>query len=383
MASPVFTLEALQAHEGDSLLLHYGHLNDPKLIVIDGGPKDIFKLFLEPRLNAIRAKRGGGVLGIRMVMVSHIDNDHVVGIRDMMKKLRDLKDAAQVLPYDVLTLWHNSFDDITTNVGASVAAVMQSAKLKPHTDAAAVVAGVPEGRQLRMDADALAINMNSGFDDLIHFDSTAKPLKISKELTFTVLGPRKAELDALEGKWNDFLEAEKKKKKKAGGGTSLTAADVQALAAAFLDISIPNLSSVVVVAQSAGRKMLLTGDARGDFIKKSLEDAKLIKNGTFPVDIFKVPHHGSDRNNGPSLFAAVPATHYVISADGKNGNPDDGMFKDLFTARPKGPYHIWLTNPVPKAVKFIKANAPAKVTLHLPQKKDEPLKVELKNEITW
>ena len=383
MASPVFTLEALQAHEGDSLLLHYGDLNDPKLIVIDGGPKDIFKLFLEPRLNAIRVKRGGGVLSIRMVMVSHIDNDHVVGVRDMMKKLRDMKEGSQALPYDVLTLWHNSFDDITTNVGASVAAAILSAKLKPNTDAAAVAAGVPEGRQLRMDADALAINMNSGFDDLIHFDSTAKPLKISKELKFTVLGPRKAELDALEGKWNDFLEAQKKKKKKAGGGSSLTAADVQALAAAFVDISIPNLASVVVVAESAGKKILLTGDARGDFIKKSLEDANLIKNGTAPVDIFKVPHHGSDRNNGPALFAAVPATHYVISADGKNGNPDDGMLKDLFKARPKGPYHIWLTNPVPKAVKFIKDNAPAKVELHLPKKKDEPLKVELANKITW
>src|SRR6187200_855319 len=142
MALPVFTLEALQAHEGDSLLLHYGDLNDPKLIVVDGGPKDIFKLFLGPRLDAIRAKRGGGVLSIRMVMVSHIDNDHVVGIRDMMKKLRDMKDASQALPYDVLTLWHNSFDDITTNVGATVAAVIQSAKFKPNTDAAAVAAGI-------------------------------------------------------------------------------------------------------------------------------------------------------------------------------------------------------------------------------------------------
>lgn len=383
MASPVFTLEALQAHEGDSLLLHYGDLDDPKLIVIDGGPKDIFRDFLEPRLNAIRTKRGGAVLGIRMVMISHIDNDHIVGIADMTKKLRDLRDANKPLPYDVLTLWHNSFDDITSNVGASVAAAMQSAAFKPNTDGAAVAAGVKEGRQLRMDADALAINMNSGFDDLIHFDGTVKPLKISKQLTFTVLGPRKDELDALEGKWNEFLEAQKKKKKKTGGGTSLTPADIQAIAAAFVDTSIPNLSSLVVVAESGSKRILLTGDARGDFIKKSLEDATLLTNGTFPVDIFKVPHHGSDRNNGPALFKAVPATHYVVSADGKNGNPDDRMFKDLFTARPKGPYHIWLTNPVPHAVKFINKNKPSNVTLHLPKKKDEPLKVELENTITW
>ena len=32
----VFTLEALQAAHGDSLILHYGPLNKPRFIVIDG-----------------------------------------------------------------------------------------------------------------------------------------------------------------------------------------------------------------------------------------------------------------------------------------------------------------------------------------------------------
>ena len=41
MAESVFTLEALEAKHGDSLLLHYGTLDAPRLIVIDGGPRRI------------------------------------------------------------------------------------------------------------------------------------------------------------------------------------------------------------------------------------------------------------------------------------------------------------------------------------------------------
>ena len=73
MAGQVFTLEALQAAHGDALLLHYGTLDNPRLIVIDGGPAGVYKASLDPRLKAIHAARGGAVLEIRMLMVSHID----------------------------------------------------------------------------------------------------------------------------------------------------------------------------------------------------------------------------------------------------------------------------------------------------------------------
>ena len=129
--------------------------------------------------------------------------------------------------------------------------------------------------------------------------------------------------------------------------------------------------------------MLLTGDARGDLILDSLNDANLLTNGKHPVDIFKVPHHGSTRNNAPKLFAAVPAKHYVISANGKYGNPDNPMIDDLFEARPNGPYDIWLTNDVTHAVKRIKDNKPAEVTLQVRDAAELSVKVELGQKITW
>src|SRR4029453_11849329 len=115
---PIFTLEALEAAEGDALLLHYGSKSKPRLIVIDGGPKDIFKKSLSPRLKAIRQARGGGSLEVRMIMGSHIDGDHITGVIDLANELAAAEDAGDELAYDILTLWHNSFDDIVAKVTA-------------------------------------------------------------------------------------------------------------------------------------------------------------------------------------------------------------------------------------------------------------------------
>jgi len=382
----VFTLEALQAAHGDSLILHYGPLNKPRFIVIDGGPKGIFKLSLAPRLKAIQAARGGGVLEIRMLMVSHIDDDHITGVLDLTKMLRELDDSGTQLPYDILTLWHNSFDDIAGKVSASVGAQL-FASAKPKTpDGAAIVASVAQGRQLRLDADALGLNMNTGFDDMLLFKKASPSLNIGSDLKFTVLGPRQAELDALNKKWDKEVQAllaKKKKKKGQGGGSELGAADLQALAAEFVDNSIHNLSSVVVLAEFDGKRMLLTGDARGDFILESLREANLLKNGKISIDIFKVPHHGSVRNAAAELFETIVADHYVFSADGRDGNPDPPTFDLIFKARPTGKYHLWLTNDVAPAVKRIKNNKPAAVTLHIRKKTHPSVLIELGSKIAW
>ena len=173
MAESVFTLEALEAKHGDSLLLHYGSLDAPRLIVIDGGPRGVYKGSLRPRLHEIRQNLGGGQLEIRMLMVSHIDDDHIAGVLEFVGELRKDQDSGKQLPFDILTLWHNSFDDLIAKMGPAAAEVLGARFTASSTaDAAAIVAGVKQGRQLRLDADALAINMNSGFDDLIQFDKT-------------------------------------------------------------------------------------------------------------------------------------------------------------------------------------------------------------------
>jgi beta-lactamase superfamily II metal-dependent hydrolase len=352
-----FALEALQANHGDALLLHWGR---ERLAVIDGGPSRVFNDTLRPRLEAMRAERDVKALAVRLLMVSHIDDDHVHGVLDLTRHLIELKKDSRPAPWKFETLWHNSFDDIVGNVeplsvalSAAVAPVATDDPLPPglalDRSSALVMASVAQGRQLRDDARALKIPLNRPWKGLVWAPGDEERSKTFEEgLTLTVLGPLAAQVEALRNDWDKKL-AEMKKK---------PAAEAQAIAADFVDKSVYNLSSIVVLAACGGRRMLLTGDARGDYILAGLDAAGLLKNGAVHVDLLKVPHHGSARNVTEEFFRRVTADHYVISADGRHHNPDRDMLKMLTAARGRDAYTIHLTNRVAHADAFFASDRP-------------------------
>jgi hypothetical protein len=344
----IFTLEALQAKHGDSLLLHYGKPTAPKLIVIDGGPSGVYKGSLRPRLAAIKEARSPNApFSIRMLMVSHLDDDHINGVLAFLNELVDRREAGEELPYDILTLWHNSFDDIVGNESEEMLAAL-SAALKPVSSGGALAAGVPlsrpggaigvsvpQGREVRNNAKLLALSINDPFDTLVAAPGTGKKtVTIGDGLKFTVIGPIKNRIEELQIEWNAVLQKKGLAKDQDG----------QALAAAFLDESVFNLSSIVVLAEAGGKKMLLTGDARGDDVLKGLKSAGLLKSGPLHVDLLKLPHHGSDRNVETDFFRQITADHYVVSADGRHGNPEVSTLQMISEARGKAKYTVHLTN---------------------------------------
>ena len=90
--------------------------------------------------------------------------------------------------------------------------------------------------------------------------------------------------------------------------------------------------------------MLLTGDARGDFIMEDLERENLLtKTKPMHLDILKVPHHGSDRNVDDSFFERITADHYIISGDGEHGNPERETLEMIERARGTDDYTIYFT----------------------------------------
>jgi hypothetical protein len=173
----IFTLEALEARQGDALLLHWGDLADPRLIVIDGGPPGIYRRSLKPRLEELRSAREDPdePLPIELLMVSHVDDDHIAGVLDLTAELVDLDEQQKPLPWDLLTLWHNSFDDILDNRGEELLAALSAAVgpvvtsgvvpagLPIHREAALVLANVRQGRVLRKSAERLSLLVNDPF----------------------------------------------------------------------------------------------------------------------------------------------------------------------------------------------------------------------------
>jgi hypothetical protein len=336
----IFSLEALQAFNGDCLLLHGGTADDPKLVLIDGGPTRCWGKSLKPRLDQLREKRapGGGPLRIDLAMVSHIDDDHVAG---MVAFTADLLSQTGAKNVDVEVLWHNSFDDIIDNIDEELreAAVagMSAPVGGPRSDEIgeaqrAVVASVANGRTLREHAETLGWSINDPFGQLVSLpEEKARTIKLG-DMNLTVVCPRAAQLRKLNTAW----EAELKKAAKKKAGAAPVALDP--------DTSAYNLSSIVVVAECQGKTMLLTGDALDTLILSGLEQAGFLKDGKAHFDIFKLPHHGSVRNIEQGFFDAITADHYVISANGHDGNPDLETLQMIPRSRQDDDFEIHLTN---------------------------------------
>jgi hypothetical protein len=352
----LFSLDVLRARKGDCLILHYGTQDDPHLALIDGGPRGVYVPFLKPRLQKIRAARGLGEkepLDVDLLMVSHVDDDHIQGILDLT---RDLIQGDSHLA-QVAGFWHNSFENIigdtpkeltaafTNQFGAaSMGGDPPDLTLDSEEDEEAVVSGLKvlaslqQGAQLRSDVvNNLNASLNLEFDGgLIFADPAGEAIDMDNGLKFTVAGPMLPEIKALHKKHQEWLKELAKQGK--------TPADVLS---AYVDKSVTNLSSIVVLAEAGGRRMLLTGDARGDKILEGLELVGLMaKGGTLHVDLLKVPHHGSSNNLEDDFFERITADHYVLSGDGEHGNPERESLQMLLDARGDDDYTVHLTYPI-------------------------------------
>ena len=352
----IFTLEALEAAHGDALLLHYGPPDAAKLVVVDGGPTGIYRSSVLPRLEEIRSHRApDATLAIDYVIVSHIDDDHIHGITDMTKDLVDLVDAPEAPPFKITNLWHNAFDDVVGDdevqdvAPAAVMAALEPAagavrvaSADPLTllrsevppegmslETALVLASVGQGDQLRRDADRLSCIVN---DDRKLWLAPVET-DMGHGLKATIVGPLREQLEALQDEWDKAV------KKKKGASPE----EHKAALAAYVDKSVPNLSSIVVLAELDGKTILLTGDARGDFVLEGLKAAGALDE-TLHVDVLKVPHHGSIRDVEVDFFKTITADHYVISANGKFDNPDQETLEMIAEARGKDEFTMHLTN---------------------------------------
>ena len=102
--------------------------------------------------------------------------------------------------------------------------------------------------------------------------------------------------------------------------------DVDALAARPFqgDSAIANGSSIALLFEFGGKRLLLLGDAFSEVVEAQI-DALLADTGEtlLSADLVKLPHHGSRANIGPSLLAKLFCERWVVSSDGKYFNHPD------------------------------------------------------------
>jgi beta-lactamase superfamily II metal-dependent hydrolase len=88
----IFRLRVVQADAGDCLILEFGSRQNPRYILVDGGAKETYEKHLKDELHKIKAK------GHDLMILSHVDNDHIVGLCQMLLDRKSLPEELKGLP---------------------------------------------------------------------------------------------------------------------------------------------------------------------------------------------------------------------------------------------------------------------------------------------
>lgn len=288
----MFSIEMLQASEGDCLLLHYGNPAKPFHSVIDAGRKATWPA-LKRRLEAI-VERGEE---LELFVITHIDRDHIEGAIEL---------AADPLVKQFRDIWFNGYHHLKYNPLEPMGGVMGEA-----LTGRLVAAKLPWNRHSTWSGGPVSV---------------PKPdhpvsLTLDSGLKLTVLSPNREQLTALRDEWRIACEeagivagAAERARSEKSGLESMGALNVDKLADTVFkeDGAKPNGSSIAFVAEFDGGRVLLGADAH----PTQLITALGAMGGVQALDAFKLPHHGSRANLSRALLESCKCTTYLVSTSG-------------------------------------------------------------------
>lgn len=313
-------LHVVQANEGDCMVLECSGAQ-PRYALIDGGPKKVYEDHCCGVLQSIAA--GGGALDL--MVATHVDTDHVIGLLDLLAELRQQRAAEERETIAVKAIWHNTFSQTVGSGGEIESRLAEllslSSAVGAMTTTRAVLEGIQEGHILGVQAALLDVPVNEGFPDrVIRVDTAPGPISLG-DAALRIVGPTATDIEALRRKWEQWLDENE---------DAIASGDFEVAARA--DKKVENLSSIMFVAEENGRRLLLSGDGLGAHLLNGLGEAGMLAaGGTFHVEVLKVPHHGSNANVTKGFFEKLTADRYVFSANGANDNPDFETLKWLVT----------------------------------------------------
>jgi beta-lactamase superfamily II metal-dependent hydrolase len=360
---------------------------DGKRILADGGMESSFAASVAPQLSKLA--RGNGNKKLDVVYVSHIDEDHIAGVLQLMddlmawaihdhhlKKRNAAHKAPKVpRPPNVIEIWHNGFKDLLQdNAGpiedqlAANATIFSgfasgspelSAAIMEHQDlAASVKQAVKLSRRI---ADGqLGIKLNRPAKGrLLMVRKSKKAIKVGG-MRARILAPFAADLEKLREDWDDWLRKSQDvlaaiNARARDDESELTASESERFLRALLGearitadaldkalkkklgarskVTPPNLASLMLLISEGKKTLLMTGDGHADEIVAGLKHNGFLTNGGMHVDVMKVPHHGAADNMTDELAMAVTADHYVFCGNGFKENPEVAVIQRLFDAR--------------------------------------------------
>lgn len=310
----MFRIEFFPADQGDAIWIEYGKPEAIHRVLIDAGTPPTADL-VRKRIEQLAPKDRR----FDLFVITHVDTDHIGGVLKLLANL----------PTNI------AFDDVWFN-GWSQIRNTRSSKLGPI-----------DGEILSNALTKLGWPWNKKFKGaavMVPPSGALRPKKLRGGMTMTVLSPGQSQLASLrkewaqvvkdagldpanKGRWQKLLAAAARKGVKSSilGEPSI---DTLARSKFETDAAPANGSTIALLAEFGGKRVLLSGDAYAPVLVDLLGRVSKARGAkALQVDVFKLPHHGSRNNVSNELLAVCPASAYVFSTSGAIfGHPDDEAF---------------------------------------------------------
>ncbi|WP_193760771.1 MBL fold metallo-hydrolase [Bradyrhizobium yuanmingense] len=361
--------QIFQSQKGDCILLESA---DGRRILCDGGMAESMREHVRSELSKLRAKKKK----IDYAYVSHIDQDHISGILQLLndelewrvydfhKGSGGVKKPAIPRPPEIGGIWHNAFHtQVGKNAGpvadllAAAAPALLATRIPKYADAGEemyqIATSIPEAIKVSRLAspDILDIPVNKlpgakGPAPLLMIRDDMKPVQVGS-LKLQIVGPSKDELKLLRDGWNNWLRSNRTKikeidtelKKKiaefsnsSAVPTAVTLRDWNGIPD-FKGVTAPNIASLMFMVHEGEKTALLTGDSQQDIILKGLEQTGYLNKGYLHLNVLKMPHHASENNFDDEIASIITADHYILCGNGQNTNPDPSVIDMIYNAR--------------------------------------------------
>ncbi len=343
----MIVVEMLPAQEGDCFLIA---VDNKYHILVDGGTPYTYRHYLKSRL--IKLAEDKKV--IDLLIVTHVDNDHIGGIIPFIKENGNASNP-QIIP--VKEVWHNSYRHLQFDKNGKlefrekeilksiVAKGAMEEHIKNNDESVKDISGY-QGTTLAGLLYSNGYNWNTISNNL--------PIKkgvfqeIDKNIHIKVIAPQDNELEELGKVWKKQLM---QKKHSFLFSDELLFDDAYEYYMRFLrepfieareisymkeeenieklaykeypsDISVVNNSSICFEIDYKGTLLLFLGDKSVGSL-----DMNLIKE---KYALLKVPHHGSNNNYSIEFAKKVHADVYLLSTNGrKYQHPDKEMIAKI------------------------------------------------------
>lgn len=290
--------EFFEAGDGDSILISTQKGTN---ILIDGGFGRNYRNIIDKEITKLEK--------LDLVILTHMDKDHICGLIEMVKNHKKSREK-------IKELWFNS---------------MRSVKVDKDTKV-----DIGFGNSEFFDRLLKKYNIFVRDNIMLKNEFDKKNYMINNEIELILLSPFEIDLQELKKEEPADKRAEYCNNKEAKNisvkniikDKILSDIDVESIVFGK-DSALTNRSSIAFILKYQNKQFLFLGDANIETINKSLQNLNYSKDNRLKIEFVKLSHHGSKNNINSDFLDIIKTAKFISLTEGKskiNNHPNKETF---------------------------------------------------------